>query len=281
MASLVTHFCLFSSSFLYLHNPSHFHSKLWYFSDPKWKTLDLYALLIAHPIFSFAKFSLFFSFSGHYPTYKFSFFHQPMTLLAFWVLTFSIIVREHVGGTSVSSLVGSVYGFLGGLTLVCAGACIYLAVKPLAFFAEFLLSCGLVFKGTWLLQVGFSLYTDVFGLKGCGKITFLGKESVDVQCDLNEDILRGVALMHFLFIVHAIGVMVLAIGVFGVLAGNKSLRCGEARGLCWLRWNLLAHGCWHLRIWRWGENVNVVSRITEKAVCVVNHWFFYLPRLWF
>ena len=133
--------------------------------------------------------------------------------------------------------------------------------------AEFLLSCGLVFKGTWLLQVGFSLYTDVFGLKGCGKITFLGKESVDVQCDLNEDILRGVALMHFLFIVHAIGVMVLAIGVFGVLAGNKSLRCGEARGLCWLRWNLLAHGCWHLRIWRWGENVNVVS-FTRRLLVV-------------
>ena len=61
----------------------------------------------------------------------------------------------------------SIHGFLGGLTLVCAGACIYLAVKPLAFFAEFLLSCGLVFKGTWLLQVGFMWCTKT----GCRFVT--------------------------------------------------------------------------------------------------------------
>lgn len=139
------------------------------------------------------------------------------------------LVEYSVIGKGVSGVADSVYGLLGGLTLVCAGACIYLAVKPSAFFAEFLLSCGLVFKGTWLLQVGFNLYTDAFGLKGCGKITFL-KESVDVQCDLVEDSLRGVALMQFLFTVHAVVVMVLGVGVFGMLAGNRSLRCGEARG---------------------------------------------------
>ncbi|KAL9319376.1 hypothetical protein ACSQ67_015893 [Phaseolus vulgaris] len=267
MASLATHLCgfvlffpvgirrLLSSTSLYLHNPSHFRSKLWYFSDPKWKTFDLYALLIALPIFSFSEFFLFFSFSGH-PTYKFSLFQQSLAILAFWLLTILIIVREHVGGTSlvdesfvflsggvvflleyfvmgkgVSGLAGSVYGFLGGLTLVCAGACICLAAKPSAFFAEFLLSCGLVFKGTWLLQVGFSLYTDFFGLKGCGKMNFSEplKDTVDVHCDLDEDSLRGVALMNFLFTVHAIGVVVLAVGAFGVVAGNRSLS-GEARG---------------------------------------------------
>lgn len=142
------------------------------------------------------------------------------------------LVEYSVMGKGVSGLAGVVYGLLGGLTLVCAGACIYLAFKPSAFFAEFLLSSGLVFKGTWLLQVGFSLHTDVFGLKGCGKITFLGpqKESVDVRCDLDEDSLRGVALMWFLFTVHAIGVMVLVVGAFGMLGGNRSMRYGEARG---------------------------------------------------
>lgn len=244
---------LLCSSSLYLHDPPHFRSKLWYFSDTKLKTFDLYALLIALPIFAVTEFFLFFSFSGH-PTYKFSFFDQSLTILAFWVLTLLIIVREHVGGTSlvdesfvflysgvvflveysvmgkgVSGVAGSVYGLLEGLTLVCAGACIYLAVKPSAFFAEFLLSCGLVFKGTWLLQLGFNLYTDAFGLKGCGKITFLEpqKESVDVQCDLVEDSWRGVALMHFLFTVHAFVVMVLGVGV---LAWNRSLRSGEVKG---------------------------------------------------
>lgn len=135
-------------------------------------------------------------------------------------------------GKGVSGVAGVVYGLLGGLTLVCAAACIYLSVRPAAFFAEFLLSSGMVFKGTWLLQAGFSLYTEAFGLKGCQKISILPpqQENVDVHCDLDEDSLRGVALMQFLFTVHAIVVMVLALGIFGVLASNRNLRCGEARG---------------------------------------------------
>ncbi|RDX76887.1 hypothetical protein CR513_43070, partial [Mucuna pruriens] len=72
---------LLSSSFLYLHNPSHFHFKLWCFSGPKCKNLNLSALLITFPIWSFSKFFLLFSFYGH-STYKFSF-HQLMTLLTF------------------------------------------------------------------------------------------------------------------------------------------------------------------------------------------------------
>ncbi|CAI9755919.1 unnamed protein product [Fraxinus pennsylvanica] len=44
-------------------------------------------------------------------------------------------------------------------------------VRPLAFFVEFLFSSGLVLKGPWVLQVGISLYTDAFGLKGCAKIS--------------------------------------------------------------------------------------------------------------
>ncbi|KAK7279197.1 hypothetical protein RJT34_24243 [Clitoria ternatea] len=270
MASLATHFSAFvlffpigirrllSSSSMYLHNPSQFRSKLWYFSDPKWKNLDLYALLVALPIASFSELFLFFSFSGH-PTYRFSFFQQSLTLLAFWVLVILIFVRDYVGGTlllnesfvflfggvvflleysvigkGVSGIAGAVYGLLSGLTLMCAFSCIYLSVMPCAFFAEFFLSSGMVFKGTWLLQVGFSLYTDAFGLNGCQNVSpFLAlpqNEDVDVHCDLVEDSLRGAALMQFLFSVHAILVLVLAVGVFGVLASNRNLRYGEARG---------------------------------------------------
>ncbi|OIW01551.1 hypothetical protein TanjilG_10833 [Lupinus angustifolius] len=133
----------------------------------------------------------------------------------------------------VSGLAGVVYGLFGGLTLVCAASCFYLSVKPNAFFADFSLSCGLVFKGTWLLQAGFSLYTDAFGLRGCQKISsFLDpqQESIDVKCDLDEDRLRGVALMNLLFTLHALVVMVLAFGLFGVLASIRNLRGGEARG---------------------------------------------------
>ena len=134
----------------------------------------------------------------------------------------------------ISGVANVVYGLLGGLTLVCAFACFYLSVKPSAFFAEFFLSSGLVFKGTWLLQIGFSLYTDVFGLKGCQQISILRlipqMENVDVQCDLDEDSLRGVAMMELLFIFHAIVVLVFSVGLFGVLGSNRNLRCGEAKG---------------------------------------------------
>ncbi|GAU25290.1 hypothetical protein TSUD_18030 [Trifolium subterraneum] len=105
----------------------------------------------------------------------------------------------------ISGVAGVVYGLLGGLTL-----------------------------GTWLLQIGFSLYTDVFGLQGCKKISISSltpqMENIDVQCDLDEDSLRGIAMMELLFILHAIVVLVLVLGLFGVLAGNRNLRGGETKG---------------------------------------------------
>jgi hypothetical protein len=55
-------------------------------------------------------------------------------------------------------------------------------------------------------------------------------ENIDVQCDLDEDSLRGVAMMELLFILHAIVVLVLVLGLFGVLVGNRNLRGGEAKG---------------------------------------------------
>ncbi|KAI4345874.1 hypothetical protein L6164_012962 [Bauhinia variegata] len=266
MASLATHFSaflfffpvgvrrlLFSSS-LYLKSPSHYRSKIWYFSQPRWKNLDLYILMIALPIASFSELFIFLSFSGH-PTYRFAFLHQAFAVLIFWALLILIIIQEYIGtsfisesyvfifagisflvdysviGKGIAGLGAVVYGFLGGLTLVCAGACFYLSVKPTAFFADFFLSSGMVFKGTWLLQSGLSLYTDAFGLKGCQKILPASPlEDIDVKCDLDEDSLRGITLMHFLFTVHGILVMILSVGLFGLLASNWNLRWGETRG---------------------------------------------------
>ncbi|KAI9078758.1 hypothetical protein K1719_039216 [Acacia pycnantha] len=267
MASMATHFSgflflfpfglrrlLFSSS-LYLKDPSNFRSKLWYFSHPSWKNIDLYFLLVALPIASFSEFVIFLSFSGH-QTYRFAFFLQSIALLIFWVLILFILAQEYLGasmvnesfvfifgsicflveysaiGKGIAGLGGVVYGFLGELTLACVAACLYLSIKPTAFFADFLLSSGLIFKGTWLLQAGFSLYTDAFMLKGCKKISLSSPslENVDVKCDLHEDSLRGITLMHFIFTVHAIVVLVLSLGLFGLLASNRKLRCGETRG---------------------------------------------------
>uniref|UniRef100_A0A5B7BLD0 Uncharacterized protein n=1 Tax=Davidia involucrata TaxID=16924 RepID=A0A5B7BLD0_DAVIN len=266
MASLATHFSTFlflcplgvrrllCSFSLYLKNPSLYRSKTWYFSEPRWKNFDFYTLLIALPIASFSDIFFFLTFSGH-PTYRFAFLQQSAVVLLFWVLVILIIFRENfdsfaipenfvfifagisflieylMTGEGITGLGGVVYGLLGSLTLVCASSCLYLSIRPWAFFAEFLLSSGLLFKGTWALQVGLSLYTDTFALKGCDEIIMsLASGKTDVKCELEEDRLRGMALMNFLFIGHAIGILIVSFVLFGLLHRNRNLRCGEASG---------------------------------------------------
>ncbi|KAJ7979809.1 putative Family of Uncharacterized protein function [Quillaja saponaria] len=266
MASFATHFSaslflfpvgirrLLCSSSHYLKNSSLYRSKTWYLSEPRWKNLDLYILIIALPIASFSEFFFFLTFSGH-PTYRFTFFQQSFAVFVFWVLIILITFRENfetslinesfvyifagisfliefsVIGKGITGLGGVVYELLGGLTLVCAGSCLYLSIRPTAFFADYFLSSGLIFKGTWLLQAGLSLYTDIFAVKGCQKISVLpSQQNADVRCDLDVDNLRGVALINFLFSVHAIVVLILSIGLFFLLSSNRNFRFGEGRG---------------------------------------------------
>ena len=168
--------------------------------------------------------------------------------LFFWVLIVLIVFRENfdhlliheslvfvfsailfvaeysVIGKGINGLGEILYEWLGGLTLVCAACCLYLSIRPTAFFAEFLLSSGIVFKGTWSLQAGLSLYSDVFSLKGCHK--FL----TDVVCDLEEDTLRGVTLINLLFVGHAIGVLTTCLVLFGILSSNWNLRYADGTG---------------------------------------------------
>ncbi|CAB4292417.1 unnamed protein product [Prunus armeniaca] len=266
MASLATHFSAFvllfpiglrrllCSSSLYLKNPSLYRSKIWYFSEPKWKNFDLYTLTIALPIASFSEIFIFLAFSGH-PTYRFAFFQQSAAIFMFWALIILIICRENIDtlhidegfvfviaaisflveysviGKGISGLGGAMYDILGTLTLVCAVCSLYLSIRPCSFCAEFFLSSGLVLKGTWILQLGLSLYTDAFGLKGCKKMSvWPNQENAEWKCDLEEDGLRGVSLMTLLFIGHAIAVLLLSLMLFALVASNWNLRCGEASG---------------------------------------------------
>lgn len=269
MASLATHFAAFlllfptgvrrllSSSSLYLSNPSLFRSKPWFFSSaPKSHAFDLYFLLIALPISSFSQFFLFLTFSGP-STFRFAFFQQSFTLFLFWILLLFILLREYIEssvikegivftlvgitflielsftgrGISDVGVTGAVYGLLGKLTLLCALCCIYLALKPTAFWAEFALSCGLVFKGLWSLQAGLSLGTDAFAPKGCQKLRVVpGQGSAGVKCDLQEDGLRGVALMNLLFAGHSVLVFAVGLVSFGVSSCSRGSRSGDASG---------------------------------------------------
>ena len=107
------------------------------------------------------------------------------------------------------------YGLLGLLSLLCGVCSLYLAINPASFWAEFLLSSGLVFKGTWVLQIGVSLYTDTFGFEGCG----LRAENLSlVVCELKEDELRAVALARLMFVWHSGLVLGLGLVSFGLLS---------------------------------------------------------------
>ncbi|GKD23995.1 APC membrane recruitment protein like protein [Tanacetum coccineum] len=264
MGSLGTHFTSFmflfplgirrlvSSFSIYIDNsPSYYRYKTWFFSNsPIFKNLDFFAYIVALPIASFSNFFLFLAFSGH-PVYKFSFLQQSLVVLLFWVVLVFVGVKEFfdpiampehflfvfagvaflveyfMNGKGVVGLAELEYSLLGGLTLVCAFACFYLSIRPSAFFADFLLSGGIVLKGTWVLQVGLSLYSDEFAFKGCGKAVIVrGEGSADVKCVLDEDRLRGVALMNLLFVGHSIVVLILCFVIMGLLNRNKA-RTGE------------------------------------------------------
>ncbi|XWS39141.1 hypothetical protein CRYUN_Cryun18bG0024700 [Craigia yunnanensis] len=60
----------------------------------------------------------------------------------------AFLVEYSVIGVGITGLGTVVYELLAQLTLLCAGSCLVLPVKPTAFFFEFLLSTGLVSKGT-------------------------------------------------------------------------------------------------------------------------------------
>lgn len=141
-------------------------------------------------------------------------------------------IEYFLNGRGILGLGGVAYELLGGLALVCATCCLYLSISPSAFFAEFLLSSGLVLKAVWVFQVGLSLYTDAFSLKGCEKIAMReGNREVDVKCELEEDKLRGMALTNFLFIVYAIVVLITSFVLFGLLHRITDRRSREESGL--------------------------------------------------
>ncbi|KAL0287464.1 UNVERIFIED_CONTAM: hypothetical protein Scaly_2763200 [Sesamum calycinum] len=239
MASLAAHFTaslflcplgvrrLFCSVSLYLRNPSLYRSRIWYLSEHKWKNFDLYTLLLVLPIGSLFHILIFLAFSDS-PTYRFSFLQQSVVIFLFWAILILIIFKEsldlclvpdgfiftfagiafatesYMCGGGVVGLGGAVYGILGGLAAFCAACCLYLSVRPSAFFAEFLLSSGLLLKA---------------------------KGEIDVKCELQDDMWRGMVLMNLVFIVHVILVMTTSFVLFGLLHRNRNMRWGQGSGL--------------------------------------------------
>nr|GEX71392.1 DUF716 domain-containing protein [Tanacetum cinerariifolium] len=80
----------------------------------------------------------------------------------------------------------------------------------------------------WVFQVGLSLYSDEFAFKECGKVVVVrGEGSADVKCVLDEDKLKGMALMNLLFVRHSIIVLILCFVIMGLLNRNHYLAFGQ------------------------------------------------------
>ncbi|KAL1806402.1 hypothetical protein DCAR_0832203 [Daucus carota subsp. sativus] len=266
MESLVIHFSSFLVIFpigitrlisclsLYLKNPSHYRSKSWYFSESRWKSFDFYILLIGLPISSVFIFSLFLVISGH-PSYKFAFLQQSLVILFFWVLLILIFLKESyklalipenflyvyagvafliecmMTGEAVVGYGEAMYGWLGGLGFVCAACCLFLSIRPSAFFAEFLLCFGMILKGTWVLQVGLSLYTDTFLFSGCERLPFdVANGRNFIKCELDEYKYRSEALVNLMFIGHVIVVLIISFLLSGLLSHFHNRKSFQSSG---------------------------------------------------
>lgn len=108
---------------------------------------------------------------------------------------------------------------LGVVAFVCAGSCLLLAWRPKAFFVNLVLCVSISLQGTWLLQIGLSLFSDRFLPEGCHRLT-----SGFTQCDVDASKLRAKALMDLAFMIHVmvvIFVFVLAYALISKGAGYK------------------------------------------------------------
>ncbi|KAF4364812.1 hypothetical protein G4B88_025531 [Cannabis sativa] len=237
MASLATHLSAFlfliptglrrllCSSSLYLKTPSIYKSKTWFFSEPRWKNLDFYILIIALPLSSFSETFIFLTFSSGHPTYRFAFLQQSMVVFLFWVLLLLIILRENVDPLYINEAFVFIFA---GLTFLAEYFVMGKGLTGLSSTAYDLL--GALTLGLGFCNLGCLCILIHLGSKGQKVMVLPGKENADMGCDLEEDGFRAVALMRLLFTGHAILVLLLSFGLFGLLSKNQNLRFGDGGG---------------------------------------------------
>ena len=103
----------------------------------------------------------------------------------------------------------------------CAGL---LAIRPRAFLVNLVLCLALILQGTWQFQVAMSLYSERFIPLGCsykpGGTPGMNGAAMfsSTKCDLQEMIVRAVALMNFAFNCHVIAVVFFSVFIFAVVA---------------------------------------------------------------
>lgn len=109
------------------------------------------------------------------------------------------------------------------LAAVTALTCFLLAWRPASFLVSIIFSSSLTLQGSWLLQLGFSLYADRFLPEGCHRLS-----TGYTQCDVDAAKQRAVALMDLAFIIHVL-VVVFVYAVIHAIALLASRGNGHRR----------------------------------------------------
>lgn len=143
----------------------------------------------------------------------------------------SFLIERTMTGEGVSGYGEVMYDWLGGLASVCAACCLFLSVRPSVFFAEFLLSFGMMLKGTWVLQVGLSLYADTFLFRGCERVPLSVANGRNyINCELDEDKYRSEALVNLMFMGHVIVVLIVSFLLLGLLCRSYNRSSYQSSG---------------------------------------------------
>lgn len=136
--------------------------------------------------------------------------------IAFWVEWF-VIYRS--SSDPQLALEHESFHILAALAALSASACFLLAWRPHSFLVSITFSSSLSLQGTWLLQLGFSLYSEIFLPEGCHRLS-----SKSTQCDVEAAGLRAVALMDLAFVIHVLVVVFVFALVYAIVSRGVGYR---------------------------------------------------------
>ncbi|CAM6105168.1 unnamed protein product [Calypogeia fissa] len=252
---------LISASVTYLRFPREYCARAWQplpFVTGRLRSLELYILLVAIPFGIFYEIGISTGFhpleNGVIPLYRIATFQHSIVLVMFWVFALLALVSETTQilplpveipfvllGISFlmefnivadeaaqnSGLEGKLYLCLLLIIGSCAVCSFLLAWNPRTFYLDFLFGMTLILHGTWLFQIGFSLYVEKFIPEGCHRLLDLpGGVNGSTQCDLDDVKVRAMELMGFALNCHVVSVVLFSVLTLGVVARVLGYRQG-------------------------------------------------------
>ncbi|KAH7289420.1 hypothetical protein KP509_30G000900 [Ceratopteris richardii] len=103
------------------------------------------------------------------------------------------------------------FRILAALAAFSSSICFLLAWRSSSFLLSITFSASLALQGTWLFQIGVSLYSDRFLPEGCHHLS-----TGYTQCDVEVAKQRAVTIMDLLLIIHAFVIIFVYVFVYAL-----------------------------------------------------------------